>query len=99
MTIDELCQVIRQRRKRTGLTWCDGELRENSVAECCPLTAACVEASGVYYDTSKWDVAARHLGINTIIGRQIVRAADGSLGGYDQSIRAKLIAACTGPLD
>lgn len=101
MTIDELCEVIRQRRKRTGFKWtlvADDYLREVSVFECCPITAGCLEQHYIEYNTFYYYEAGEELGMARIDIFAVVNAADGNKHN-DPEVRAKLIAACCGPLE
>lgn len=103
MNIDELCDVIRQRRKRTGIEWGTSVLREVSDYMHCPLTAACAELTMLSFDADDFYKAAIELDLE-VSPIMIADAAD-----WDdrddpdddemRAVRAKLIAACTGPLE
>lgn len=108
MNIDELCEVIRQRRKRTGWEWTrisklfatDMLLLREQNTSCCPLTAGCLESCGVCLDPCQWETAAQRLDID-LADADIVKVAadDECMTEDEQAIRAKLEAACLGPLE
>ena len=62
--------------------------------ECfCPLTYVCEKETGIYYDITDWNDAARELDIDMALADHVQQAADCGLG-HDSSLREELIKAC-----
>lgn len=104
MTIDELCAVIRKRRKRTGLAWVEGDLgrlRENDTLGCCPIVAAAGMPSWRNGDAETIGVIHLHMTKGEV--RLVMDAADRRCGFTTdrerKQARDKLEAACLGPLE